>query len=152
MATAEKVEAKSEKSTAIKGVGLLDQAAVEEISGELRHLLADLFALYLKTKNFHWHVSGAHFRDFHLMFDEHAAQIFAMTDAIAERVRKVGGSTLRSIGQISRSQRILDNDAEFVTPQDMLSELGSDNRQLTGALREAHDASRIAMKQANAEA
>jgi len=98
-----------------------------------------MFALYLKTKNFHWHVSGPHFRDFHLMLDEQSDQIFATTDAIAERVRKIGGTTLRSIGQIGRLQRILDNDADFVTPLDMLAELRDDNRQLTASLRETHD-------------
>ena len=116
----------------------LGSAATKDISAALNLLVADVFALYLKTKNFHWHVSGAHFRDFHLMLDEQADQIFAMTDAIAERVRKVGGRTIHSIGQISRIQRILDNDADFVTPQDMLSELAGDNRQLSAALRETH--------------
>lgn len=113
--------------------------ATKNVSAALNLVLADVFALYLKTKSFHWHVSGAHFRDFHLMFDEQAAQIFAMTDEIAERVRKIGGHTMRSIGQISRNQRIKDNDADFVTPQDMIAELESDNRQLTAALRETHD-------------
>lgn len=117
----------------------LGAPATKDISAALNLVLADVFALYLKTKNFHWHMSGAHFRDFHLMFDEQATQIFAMTDAIAERVRKVGGRTLKSIGQISRTQRIMDNDADFVTPQDMLAELGGDNRQLTASLREAHN-------------
>jgi starvation-inducible DNA-binding protein len=112
--------------------------ATKDISGAMNFILADVFALYMKTKNFHWHVSGAHFRDFHLMFDEQATQIFAMTDEIAERIRKIGGRTLRSISHIARSQRILDNDANFVTPQDMLAELCSDNRQLTSALRETH--------------
>jgi starvation-inducible DNA-binding protein len=111
----------------------------KDISAALNLVLADVFALYLKTKNFHWHMSGAHFRDFHLMLDEQADQTYAMTDAIAERVRKVGGRTLKSIGQIARTQRIKDNDAEFVTPQDMLSELESDNRQFTTSLREAHN-------------
>jgi starvation-inducible DNA-binding protein len=97
-----------------------------------------VFALYLKTKNFHWHMSGAHFRDFHLLLDEHGDQLFAMTDDIAERVRKVGGTTLRSIGQIGRLQRILDNDADFVTPLDMLAELRDDNKQLAAAMRETH--------------
>src|ERR1700677_3030463 len=101
MATAEKVETKNENATTIKSVGLLDHTAVEEISGELRHLLADLFALYLKTKNFHWHMTGKHFRDYHLLLDEHADQIFAMTDDIAERVRKIGGTTLHPIRGIA---------------------------------------------------
>src|SRR5689334_18348289 len=97
-----------------------------------------MFALYLKTKNFHWHVSGPHFRDYHLLLDEHGEQIFATTDAIAERVRKIGGTTLHSIGHISRLQRVLDNDADFVTPRDMLAELCDDNKQLVAHLRETH--------------
>jgi starvation-inducible DNA-binding protein len=101
-------------------------------------ILADVFALYLKTKNFHWHMSGPHFRDYHLLLDEQADQLFAMTDAIAERVRKIGGMTLRSIGHIARTQRILDNDAEFVEPEDMLAELREDNQTLTSRLRQAH--------------
>ena len=117
----------------------LGSQATRDISGALNLVLADVYALYLKTKNFHWHVSGTHFRDFHLMLDEQATEIFAMTDELAERVRKVGGRTLHSIGHISRTQRILDNDADYVTPQDMLAELCSDNRQLTQTLREAHD-------------
>jgi starvation-inducible DNA-binding protein len=117
----------------------LKPEATKDITGALNLALADVFALYLKTKNFHWHVSGAHFRDFHMLLDEQGAELFAMTDPLAERVRKIGGRTLHSIGHISRTQRILDNDAEFVTPQDMLAELCSDNRQLTQALREAHD-------------
>ena len=112
--------------------------AVEEISSNLRRLLADVFALYVKTKNFHWHMSGRHFRDYHLLLDEHADQIFATTDAIAERVRKLGGLTLRSVGHVGRLQRILDNDAEFVAADDMLAELRDDNKQLTGSLRETH--------------
>jgi len=113
--------------------------AVRDISGALNILLADMFALYLKTKNFHWHVSGPHFRDYHLLLDEQGDQIFATTDAIAERVRKIGGVTLRSIGHIGRLQRVLDNDAEYVTPQDMLAELRDDNKQLTSHMRETHD-------------
>ncbi|WP_210258034.1 Dps family protein [Hyphomicrobium sulfonivorans] len=113
--------------------------AIRDLSGALNALLADTFALYLKTKNFHWHVSGPHFRDYHLLFDEHADQIFAMTDPIAERVRKIGGTTLRSIGQVSRQQRIEDNDAEFVTPEDMLAELREDNKDMVERLREVHD-------------
>jgi starvation-inducible DNA-binding protein len=112
--------------------------AVPDIAGALNVLLADIFALYLKTKNFHWHMSGPHFRDYHLLLDEQADQIFATTDAIAERVRKIGGTTLRSIGHISRLQRVLDNDANFVTPLDMLAELREDNKQLAASLREAH--------------
>jgi len=112
--------------------------ATRDIAAALTGLLADMFALYLKTKNFHWHLSGPHFRDYHLMLDEQGDQIFATTDAIAERARKVGGTTLRSIGHIQRLQRLLDNDADFVTASDMLAELGSDNKQLTGYLRAAH--------------
>ena len=113
--------------------------AVRDISGALNILLADMFALYVKTKNFHWHVSGPHFRDYHLLLDEQGDQIFATTDAIAERVRKIGGVTLRSIGHIGRLQRVLDNDADYVTPQDMLAELRDDNKQLTAHMRETHD-------------
>ena len=112
--------------------------AVRDISGALNILLADMFALYLKTKNFHWHVSGPHFRDYHLLLDEQADQIFATTDAIAERVRKIGGVTLRSIGHVGRLQRVLDNEAEYVTPLDMLAELRDDNKQLTAHMRETH--------------
>jgi len=117
----------------------LTATATRDISGAMNAILADVFALYLKTKNFHWHLSGPHFRDYHLLFDEQADQIFAMTDAIAERVRKVGGSTVRSIGHIARMQRIRDNDAEYVEPSDMLAELREDNKVLTGRLREAHN-------------
>jgi starvation-inducible DNA-binding protein len=113
--------------------------AVRDIAGALNAMLADMFALYLKTKNFHWHVSGPHFRDYHLLLDEQAEQIFATTDDIAERVRKIGGTTLRSIGHIGRLQRVLDNDAEYVTPLDMLAELREDNKQLVARLRETHD-------------
>jgi starvation-inducible DNA-binding protein len=112
--------------------------AVRDISGALNILLADMFALYLKTKNFHWHVSGPHFRDYHLMLDEQGDQIFATTDAIAERVRKLGGTTLRSIAHISRLQRVLDNEADYVTPLDMLAELRDDNKELTAHMRETH--------------
>jgi starvation-inducible DNA-binding protein len=112
--------------------------AVRDISGALNALLADMFALYVKTKNFHWHISGPHFRDFHLLLDEQADQIFATTDPIAERVRKIGGTTLRSVGQIAAQKRLLDNDAEFVTPLDMLAELCEDNKQLTAEMRRTH--------------
>src|SRR6266852_1420763 len=112
--------------------------AVWDISGALNILLADMFALYVKTKNFHWHMSGPHFRDYHLLLDEQAAQILATTDAIAELVRKIGGTTLRSIGQISRLQRVLDNDADYVTPLDILAELRDDNKQLAANLRVTH--------------
>ena len=116
----------------------IDPQAVKEITGGLNALLADVFSLYLKTKNFHWHMSGAHFRDYHLLLDEHADQIFAMTDDIAERVRKIGGTTIRSIGHISRLQRIPDNDAEFVDPGDMLGELGEDEKGLVVKMLEVH--------------
>ena len=116
----------------------LSESATRDISGALNVLLADAFALYLKTKNFHWHMSGPHFRDYHLLLDEHGDEIFATTDAIAERVRKIGGETIRSIGHIGRLQRVLDNDADFVTPADMLAELRDDNRQLIASLRETH--------------
>ena len=112
--------------------------AVSDIAGALTTLLADTFALYIKTKNFHWHVSGPHFRDYHLLMDEQASQIFATTDPIAERVRKLGGTTLRSISHLARLQRIADNDAEYVAPRDMLAELREDNTQLAARMREAH--------------
>jgi starvation-inducible DNA-binding protein len=113
--------------------------AVVEISTELRKLLADVFALYLKTKNFHWHMSGSHFRDYHLLLDEHGTQIFAMTDDIAERARKIGGTTLKSISDISKHQRLKDNNAEWVAPEHMLQELREDNLELTRNLRSAHE-------------
>ncbi|HKV74363.1 MAG TPA: DNA starvation/stationary phase protection protein [Gemmatimonadales bacterium] len=116
----------------------LGAAATRDISGAMNAVLADTFALYIKTKNFHWHMSGPHFRDYHLLLDEQADQLFAMTDAIAERVRKIGGLTIRSIGHISSLKRIRDNDAEYVDPSDMLAELAEDNRTLAQALREAH--------------
>ena len=132
-----------EKNKAIKTTKLqvptgLGSNATRDLSGALTTLLADVFALYLKTKNFHWHMSGPHFRDYHLLLDEHGEQLFAMTDDLAERVRKIGGTTLRSIGHISRLQRLSDNDADFVTPEDMLAELRDDNQRLTGFLRETH--------------
>jgi starvation-inducible DNA-binding protein len=117
----------------------LGQDAVTDISSELRKLLADVFALYLKTKNFHWHMSGSQFRDYHLLLDEHSEQIFSMTDDIAERARKLGGTTLHSISDITQHQRLHDNNAEFVAPHDMLAELRDDNLQLTGYLRAAHE-------------
>jgi len=117
----------------------LGSNASKDIAAGLTGLLADVFALYVKTKNFHWHMSGPHFRDYHLLLDEHAAQIFAMTDDVAERARKVGGTTLRSIGQIGKLQRIPDNDADFVAPEDMLSELKEDNLKLTQIMRETHE-------------
>src|SRR5436189_4916513 len=117
----------------------LTRSATKDIAGAMNAILADVFALYLKTKNFHWHMSGPHFRDYHLLLDEHADQLFAMTDPIAERVRKIGGLTLHSIGQISRTQRVRDNDAEYVEPLDMLAELADDNRTVAARIREAHN-------------
>jgi starvation-inducible DNA-binding protein len=116
----------------------IEPKAVKDITAALNTLLADVFSLYLKTKNFHWHMSGPHFRDYHLLLDDHGDQIFAMTDDIAERVRKIGGTTIRSIGNISRLQRIADNDAEYVTPQDMLSELHEDEKALVLSMRATH--------------
>jgi starvation-inducible DNA-binding protein len=135
MATAEKVE----KASSAKSIGQLDHAAVEEISEELRHLLADCFALYLKTKNFHWHMTGKNFRDYHLLLDEHGDQLFAMTDPVAERARKLGGTTIHSIGEIASHQRIKDNNEHHLSPKAMLGELYVDNRQLTASLRSAHE-------------
>src|SRR5216110_140817 len=117
----------------------LSAAAAKDIAGAMNAILADVFALYLKTKNFHWHMSGPHFRDYHLLLDEQADQLFAMTDAIAERVRKIGGSTLKSVGHISRLQRVADNDVDYVQPQDMLAEVREDNKELAARLREAHN-------------
>ncbi len=117
----------------------LKSNAIKDIAAALNVLLSDVFSLYLKTKNFHWHMSGPHFRDYHLLLDEHGDQIFAMTDPIAERVRKIGGITIHSIGEISRKQRLKDNDADYVTPMDMLAELREDNRQLTTSMREVHE-------------
>ena len=117
----------------------LKTAATKDIAGAMNGILADVFALYLKTKNFHWHMSGPHFRDYHLLLDEQADQLYAMTDPIAERIRKLGGNTLRSIGHIARTQRVLDNDADYVQPLDMLAELREDNKTLAGSLREAHN-------------
>ena len=117
----------------------LSAAATKDIAAAMNAILADAFALYLKTKNFHWHLSGPHFRDYHLLLDEQADQIYAMTDLIAERIRKVGGATLKSIGHIARTQRVLDNDADYVEPQDMLAELREDNKDLAARLGEAHN-------------
>jgi len=116
----------------------LGKVASENIAGSMNALLADVFALYLKTKNFHWHMSGPHFRDYHLLLDEQADQLYAMTDPIAERIRKTGGVTLRSIGHIARIQRVKDNDADYVEPRDMLAELREDNMTLAARLREVH--------------
>jgi starvation-inducible DNA-binding protein len=117
----------------------LSRVATKDITAAMNAILADVFALYVKTKNFHWHMSGPHFRDYHLLLDEGADQLFAMTDPIAERVRKIGGLTLRSIGHIARTQRVLDNDAEYVEPLDMIAELADDNKTLAARLREAHN-------------
>jgi starvation-inducible DNA-binding protein len=117
----------------------LARSATKDIAGAMNAILADVFALYLKTKNFHWHMSGPHFRDYHLLLDEHGDQLYAMTDPIAERVRKLGGLTIKSIGQISRLQRVLDNDADYVDPEDMMAELAEDNQTLAARLREAHN-------------
>jgi len=117
----------------------LTRSAVKDIAGAMNAILADVFALYLKTKNFHWHMSGPHFRDYHLLLDEHSDQLYAMTDPIAERIRKLGGLTIKSIGQISRIQRVLDNDADYVDPADMIAELAEDNQTLAARLREAHN-------------
>ncbi len=132
-------DAREKRLAPLKTPTSLPEEATRDIAAALTRLLADVFALYLKTKNFHWHVSGPHFRDFHLLLDEQAAELFAMTDPIAERARKIGGVTLRSIGQIAGEQRILDNDADYVDPFDMLAELRDDNNELVGWMREVHD-------------
>ena len=132
-------KAKTRRKAPLATHTTLGANAVQDLAGALNVLLADMFALYVKTKNFHWHVSGPHFRDYHLLLDEHGEQIFATTDPIAERVRKIGGTTLRSIGQIGRMQRVLDNDADYVAPLDMLAELRSDNVELVARMRETHD-------------
>lgn len=129
---------RSRRMAPLKTASGLGADAVRDISRALTALLADLFALYMKTKNFHWHITGPHFRDYHRLLDAQADQIFAATDAIAERVRKVGGTTLRSISHIARLQRVLDNDADYVTPHEMLAELREDNAQLAARLRDAH--------------
>ncbi|WP_312403391.1 DNA starvation/stationary phase protection protein [Rhizobium sp.] len=130
---------KSRRSADLKTPTGLGAEATKDISGGANALLADVFALYLKTKNFHWHMSGVHFRDFHLMLDDHGDELLAMTDPLAERVRKIGGNTLRSIGDISRKRRIEDNDADFVHPHEMLAELREDNAALIASMRELHD-------------
>lgn len=137
MAVAERNEVKGHK--AVKNIGQLEHKAVEEISQELRALLADTFALYLKTKNFHWHMTGKDFRDYHLLLDEHADQIFAMSDPVAERARKLGAPTLHSISEVSKYQRLKDNNGHDMSPRAMLSELFADNRELIASLRTAHD-------------
>jgi starvation-inducible DNA-binding protein len=131
-------DAASRRAASTNAPSGLAANATRDISAALTALLADVFALYIKTKNFHWHISGPHFRDYHLLLDEQGDQLFGITDDIAERVRKIGGTTLRSIGQIGRLKRILDNEAEYVTPEDMLAELRDDNKQLTQSMREVH--------------
>jgi starvation-inducible DNA-binding protein len=132
-------DVKSRRTAALNTPTDLGSNATQDVAAALNLLLADAFALYMKTKNFHWHMSGPHFRDYHLLLDEHADQIFATTDDLAERVRKIGGTTLRSIGHVARLQRVLDNDAEYVSPLDMLAELRDDNKQMVAAMREAHN-------------
>jgi starvation-inducible DNA-binding protein len=132
-------EVRKRREAPLRTPTLLSSESVQNITAELNVLLADVFALYLKTKNFHWHVSGSHFRDYHLLLDEQGDRIFAMTDDIAERVRKLGGTTIRSIGHIARLKHVTDNDADYVEPQDMLSELREDNQALIGRLIEIHD-------------
>ncbi|PWT93050.1 MAG: DNA starvation/stationary phase protection protein [Proteobacteria bacterium] len=134
-----KADVKERRSAPLQTPTDLTTNAVRDVAAALTLLLADTFALYVKTKNFHWHMSGPHFRDYHLLLDEQSDQIFAMTDDLAERVRKIGGTTLRSIGHIARLQRVLDNDADYVTPLDMLAELRDDNKDMVARMREAHD-------------
>ncbi len=136
---ADKTEVKERRKAPLATPSDIRPEAVKDITGALNALLADVFALYLKTKNFHWHMSGPHFRDYHLLLDEHGDQIFAMTDPIAERARKIGGTTIRSIGHIARLQRLADNDADFVDPGDMLAELREDNKALVTSMLAAHD-------------
>src|SRR5438445_8946744 len=132
-------EAKIRRAAALKTPSDLGSDATRDVSGALNVLLADLFALYLKTKNFHWHISGGHFRDYHLLLDEQSDQIFATTDQLAERVRKIGGTTLKSIGQVAKLQTIKDNNEDYVPPREMLRELMQDNKHVAGAMRKAHD-------------
>ena len=133
------VTAREKRLAPLRTPTSLSEEATRDISAALTGLLADTFALYIKTKNFHWHVSGPHFRDYHLLLDEQSAEILAMTDPMAERARKIGGPTLRSIGQIAKESRIADNEADYVDPLDMLAELRDDNGELIGLMREAHD-------------
>ncbi len=137
-ASVTKLSAKQRQKAPLRTPTDLKTAATVDIAAAINGILADVFALYLKSKNFHWHMSGPHFRDYHVMLDEQASQLYAMTDPLAERIRKVGGMTLRSIGHIARTQRILDNDADYVEPSDMLAELCDDNKVLATRLREAH--------------
>jgi starvation-inducible DNA-binding protein len=131
-------EARRRRAAPLSTPSDLSAEATKDLSGALQRLLADVFALYVKTKSFHWHVSGPHFRDYHLMLDEQAEEIFAVTDAVAERARKLGGSAIRSIGHIAQLQRVLDNDAEYVSPLDMLAELRDDNMRLAAYMRSTH--------------
>jgi starvation-inducible DNA-binding protein len=140
LSNAKAAAAKQRRTAPLQTTNDLGADARRDLSAELNTLLADTFALYLKTKNFHWHMSGPHFRDYHLLLDEHADQIYAITDAIAERVRKLGGTTIRSTGHIARLQRLADNDADFVTPSGMLAELREDNMRLAAFMRETHEA------------
>ena len=137
--TSKMIELKQRRDAPLATPTDLKAGATRDLAGAMNAVLADVFALYLKTKNFHWHMSGPHFRDYHLLLDEQAEQLFAMTDPIAERIRKIGGRTLRSIGHIARTQRVLDNDAEYVDPTDMLAELRDDSKTLAASLREVHD-------------
>ena len=137
--TTHKMEVKDRQRAPLATPTDLPAAAVKELSATLNALLADAFALYMKTKNLHWHLSGPHFRDYHLMLDEHAAQIFESTDPLAERVRKIGGATLTSIGHVAKLQRVQDNDAVYVEPEDMLAELCEDNKNMAAAMREAKE-------------
>ena len=139
LSSSKKSELKVRRSAPLSTPSDLSSSATKDITAALNGVLADVFALYLKTKNFHWHMSGPHFRDYHLLLDEHGDQLYAMTDPIAERIRKVGGNTLRSISHIARLQRIQDNDADFVEPLDMLAELCEDNKTLAARMREAHN-------------
>jgi starvation-inducible DNA-binding protein len=138
MTMTSKTELLARREAPLKTPSDIEPEAVKDITGALNTLLADTFVLYVKTKNFHWHMSGPHFRDYHLLLDEHGDQLFAMTDDIAERVRKIGGTTIRSIGHIARLQRLADNDADYVTPIDMLSELRQDNQALVLSMRATH--------------
>ncbi len=139
MSEAKKKDLKGRRAAPLVTPTDLGAKASADITGGMNAILADVWALYLKTKNFHWHMSGPHFRDYHLLLDEQADQLYAMSDPIAERIRKVGGNTLRSIGHIARLQRVKDNDADYVDPQDMLAELREDNQELAARLREVHD-------------
>ena len=134
-----KLKPRSRPAAALDTPTDLDEAAVKAVSEALNGLLADAFALYLKTKNFHWHMSGSHYREYHLLLDEQADQIFAMTDVLAERVRKVGGTTIRSIGHVAKLQNVADDDREYVTPLDMLKELVQDNKNFVARQRAAHE-------------